>query len=91
MENLIEEYQNDHDLLIELRTEMRGMRLDVKNLNETTTIRVGDHETRLRLLEKTVETAVASQAEREKLTRLGGTILIVIVGIVEFAINLYIK
>lgn len=31
---------NDHDLLIELRTEMRGMRADIKDIKEGTTARL---------------------------------------------------
>jgi len=43
---------NDHDVLIELRTEMRGMRNDIKILSDTLSKSVNDHETRLRGLEK---------------------------------------
>lgn len=35
---------SDHDLLIELRTEMRGVRSDVKDLRDNTTKRVDDLE-----------------------------------------------
>jgi hypothetical protein len=45
-------YQNDHDLLVELRTEMRGVREDIKGLSEGTSEKISDHETRLRALEK---------------------------------------
>lgn len=31
---------NDHDLLIELRTEMRGIRADIKDIKEGTTARL---------------------------------------------------
>lgn len=48
----IAKYQNDHDLLIELRTEMRGLRTDIKELKEATTDRSEDHETRIRALEQ---------------------------------------
>jgi len=46
---------NDHDLLIELRTEMRGMRGDLKNLSDGVNTRVSDHENRLRIIEKETE------------------------------------
>jgi hypothetical protein len=46
------QYQNDHDLLIELRTEMRGLRGDIKEMKDATTDRSDDHETRLRALEQ---------------------------------------
>jgi hypothetical protein len=48
------EYQSDHDLLIELRTEMRGMRGDIKDLRNGTSDRLADHEMRLRALERRV-------------------------------------
>lgn len=50
---------NDHDLLIELRTEMRGMREDIKSLSDGVTVRINDHETRIRSLEKTTENLMA--------------------------------
>lgn len=47
--------QNDHDILIELRTEMIGLRRDVNDIKDTTKTTLQDHETRLRLLEKIIE------------------------------------
>lgn len=57
--------ENDHDLLIELRTEMKNLRGDVKELKDNVATRVSnlevekadkvevvDHESRLRKLEK---------------------------------------
>ncbi len=38
------DHPNDHDLLIELRTEMRGLRIDVNNLTNTTTEKVKELE-----------------------------------------------
>lgn len=81
------EYQNDHDLLIELRTEMRGMRHDLKLMNDTTVTTVSDHETRIRSVETQVITMDATSREREKLTRLGGVVFVVIIGIIEFVVN----
>jgi hypothetical protein len=62
----------DHDLLIELRTEMRGVREDIQKLTDGTAKRLadleGDHvtreekgdlETRLRFVEKYVWGAIA--------------------------------
>ena len=43
---------SDHDLLIELRTEMRGVRDDIKDLKDNTAGRLNDHEARLRQLEE---------------------------------------
>ena len=42
----------DHDLLIELRTEMRGVREDIKDIKDGTADKLLDHETRIRTLEK---------------------------------------
>ena len=47
----IAQYQSDHDVLIELRTEMRGMRGDIKDLKDATADKTTDHEMRLRTLE----------------------------------------
>lgn len=62
----------DHDLLIELRTEMQGMRKDIKDLKDGTATRLmsletdhvtrkehDDHETRMRFVEKYVWGAIA--------------------------------
>ena len=44
-------HQTDHDLLIELRTEMRGVRGDIKDIKDGTASKLDDHEQRLRNLE----------------------------------------
>lgn len=57
--------QNDRDLLIELKTQMAGVRDDIKDLKDNSSARIAnieqnsvskivvdDHETRLRFLEK---------------------------------------
>jgi len=45
------QYQTDHDILIELRTEMRLLRETVKNSFDSGTKQLDDHESRLRVLE----------------------------------------
>jgi hypothetical protein len=50
----IAEYQSDHDVLIELRTETRGVRTDIQKLSDGTATRILDHEIRLRALERRV-------------------------------------
>lgn len=45
------EYKTDHDLLVELRTEFRGMRQDIQRLTDGTNKRADDHELRIRWLE----------------------------------------
>ena len=47
----VAEYQTDHDILIELRTEMRLLRGEIKSSGDGTKDILGDHETRLRALE----------------------------------------
>jgi len=42
----IENTTSDHDLLIELRTEMKGMRADIKSFNDDTKERLAAVETR---------------------------------------------
>ncbi len=41
----------DHDLLITLHTEVRGIRDDIKEIKDGTSLKLADHETRLRRLE----------------------------------------
>jgi len=53
---------SDHDLLIELRTEMRGMRDDIKKMNDGTVQTLADHEIRIRKIEKWVWLAIGGLA-----------------------------
>jgi len=48
----VAQYQTDHDLLVELRTEFRAMREDIKGLKKSNDDISGDHETRIRALER---------------------------------------
>lgn len=43
---------NDHDLLIELRTEMKAVRADIKEIKDNHTSIISDHETRIRFIER---------------------------------------
>ncbi len=52
--------QLDHDLLIELRTEMRGLRDEVRKLNDGNSEKIQDHEKRLRAIEKYVWGAIGA-------------------------------
>ena len=53
-----EQPQNDHDLLIELRTEMRGLRDDFQKMNDGGQKIIADHEARIRIIEKYMWLAV---------------------------------
>lgn len=70
--SVLQQQNTDHDLLIELRTEMRGVRDDIQKLTDGTAQRLNtlendhvsrkeyeDHETRIRFIEKYVWGAVA--------------------------------
>ena len=46
--------QNDHDLLIEMRTEMKAVREDIKDIKDNTTARVTALEKRVSGLERLV-------------------------------------
>jgi hypothetical protein len=54
------QYQTDHDVLIELRTEFKGMREDIKDLTSANGKIADDHETRLRDLRKDVNDQASS-------------------------------
>lgn len=48
------QYQSDHDVLVELRTEMRLLRGDIRDMKDGNTISLSDHEMRLRTLESRI-------------------------------------
>jgi hypothetical protein len=45
------EITSDHDLLVQLHEQMKQVRLDIRDLNDSTSTKVLDHEMRLRRLE----------------------------------------
>ena len=46
------EYASDHDLLIELKSEIRSLREVIEKLTTGTQTSIDDHETRIRTLER---------------------------------------
>lgn len=57
-----QELSNDHDLLVELRTEFRGMRTDIKELKDGTAARLSS-------LEKKTEDLEAYKASKDDLAK----------------------
>ena len=57
-QSVLKQNMDDHDLLIELRTEMRGVREDIQELNSGTAAKLTDLETRMRFVEKYVWGAI---------------------------------
>lgn len=57
--------REDRDLLVELRTEMTGIRADIKDLKDGTSTTLSDHETRIRRLELWGFTAIGILAALE--------------------------
>jgi len=49
---MAEQQMNDHDLLIVLHEQVKGLRTDIQNLTDTTKSQVNDHEGRIRSLER---------------------------------------
>jgi hypothetical protein len=45
-------YADDHDLLIALHEQVKGLRDDIRDLKDNNKTRTDDHETRLRFIEK---------------------------------------
>jgi hypothetical protein len=83
----------DHDLLIELRTEMRGARSDIQDLRSGLTNRVmnleanavnkiqfDDHETRLRVVERKTEYALTT-------IRVWGSVVGLLLGLLEIGLH----
>jgi uncharacterized membrane protein len=62
------QYQTDHDILIEVRTEMRLLRETVKSSFESGTKQLDDHETRIRSLERSVERTNSQYFNRQSLS-----------------------
>lgn len=85
----MENQQLDHDVLIELRTEMRAIRADIKELKDGTSGKITDHENRIRLLESDSVTCSTERVTSMNFTRIGGAILIFAVGIAQFIIGKY--
>jgi hypothetical protein len=56
------QYQSDHDILIELRTEMRLLRETVKASFDGTSRIIDDHELRLRAIEKEANRFIGRQS-----------------------------
>jgi hypothetical protein len=91
------EISNDHDVLIELRTEMRGLRSDVQDMrtgitarvlnlesNSVSKIQFDDHETRIRGMEGNVAAMAASSKTWRYILSISialATILSTIVGV----------
>lgn len=85
----LHEYKTDHDILLELRVEMRLLREDIKEMKDETKTTIADHESRIRLIEAAVANVLASKQASDKITRIGGMILIFAVGVIEFIISHY--
>jgi hypothetical protein len=47
--------QDDHDLLIELRTRMEGIKVDIKDMRDNTSVKIDNHESRISTLETRAE------------------------------------
>lgn len=62
--------QSDHDVLIELRTEVKGMRTDIRDLKDGTTKRLADLEHQAIELEKNKASKVDLDTTNERLERI---------------------
>ena len=47
---------NDHDILIELKTRMEGLKNDIRDLTDGTATKIANHETRINVLELAINT-----------------------------------
>jgi hypothetical protein len=62
--------QSDHDVLIELRTEVKGMRVDIRDLKDGTTKQLSDLEHQASELEKNKASKKDLDATNERLERI---------------------
>jgi hypothetical protein len=70
-------YLNDHDLLVELKTQMIGIKEDIKDLKDGTSRQIADHEIRLNTLE-------TSKIKQTVLLSIGTGILSILVSLLVF-------
>lgn len=56
------EFQNDHDLLVTLNTEMRLLRDDIREMKDGSKTTLQDHESRIRFMERYMWLAVGGLA-----------------------------
>lgn len=68
----------DHDLLITMHEQIKGIKADIKDLKDGTSLKLADHESRLRRLE-------------EKMTKVltWGAVGLAAIGIIQFIIGKY--
>lgn len=73
---------NDHDLLIELRTEVKGMRVDIRDLKDGMTKRLADVEHQVIELEKNKASKVDLDTTNQHLDRVSGRQNLMIGGLI---------
>ena len=73
---------NDHDLLIELRTEVKGMRVDIRDLKDGTTKRITDVEHQANDLEKNKASKVDLDNTNQRLDRVASRQNLMIGGLI---------
>lgn len=76
--------RENRDLLIELRTEMKGVRGDIQELTDGSNARLGDHEARIRGVEEDVRT---SKTKVRTLLAIGSGVFAIFQVIVQVGIN----
>ena len=69
--------QQNRDLLIELKTEMAGVRQDIRDLKDNTAVRIAEHETRLNALE-------TSRTKQNTMTSIAAGILTLLVSLLTW-------
>jgi hypothetical protein len=71
--------KDDHDILIELKTRMEDLKVDIKELKDGTASKIDNHETRLTALE-------VSKTRQNVLTSIGIGILTILVSLMTYHI-----
>jgi phage host-nuclease inhibitor protein Gam len=70
---------NDHDILIEVRTKLEGLKKDIQDLKDGTSTQISDHETRIVNLE-------ASRTKQIVITSIGTGLLSLLASLVTYHI-----
>lgn len=62
-------HMNDHDLLVTMHEQIKGIKNDIKDLKDGTSTKLTDHENRIRALEKWVWIAIGGLAVMQLVLR----------------------
>lgn len=91
------DYTNDHDILVAMNEQIKQVRHDIQDLKDGTSVKINDHEVRLRNLDgvavfiKEHETTIKDHEVRLRRLELWGAIGLGIMYAIQFYFNFFHK